>query len=57
MKARTNAFTLEVMTENVPPDANHTLILSVGIRYGTLGDNGRTQQVAGTGSGKILGAV
>ena len=57
VKTRTDAFTLEVTTSNVPPDANHTLILSVGIRYGTLGDNGETQQVARTGSAKIFGAA
>lgn len=54
VKTRTDAFTLEVSTANVPPDANHTLILSVGIRYGTPDGDGKIQQVERAGSAKIL---
>ena len=50
-------LTRAVNLEHIPPDINHTLVLSVGVRYGTLGRDQKIQQAAGSGSAKILAAV
>lgn len=55
--ANTDEITLAVNISNVPPDDNHTLVVTIGIRYGTVGDNQNMRQVARVGTAKILAAV
>jgi hypothetical protein len=40
-----------------PPDENYILMLSVGIRFGTIGADGEIKQLRRTGAAKIIGVV
>ncbi len=40
-----------------PPDAEFSLMLSVGIRYGQPGANGTIEQVRHAGSARVLAVV
>jgi hypothetical protein len=51
------ATTLEINIGNTPPWDAFTLILSIGIRFGTIGADGNIQQVKYAGSAKILAAI
>jgi hypothetical protein len=48
------ATTLEIQLENTPPDNNFSLMLCIGVRFGTIGANNKIEQVKYVGSGKIL---
>ena len=50
-------LTLQISTDNIPPDSHHTLILSVGIRYGTIDNDMTNDQAKSPGSAKILAVV
>lgn len=53
----TTSQTVDLVSAFRPPDTHATLLLSVGIRYGALMNNGFVQQVAYAGSAKVLAAV
>jgi hypothetical protein len=46
--------TLEIIFNETFPDTNHTLMLSVGIKFGKTGVSGLPEQVARVGSAKVL---
>lgn len=49
------ALRLEVSLPTPPPDAAFSIMLSIGIRFGTVADGGVVQQVKHAGSAKVLG--
>jgi hypothetical protein len=49
------ALRLAVSLPTPPPDAAFSLMLSIGIRFGTVADGGVVQQVEHAGSAKVLG--
>ena len=51
------AVTLTVKYPGAPPDEQHSVILSVGIRFGTMRDSIKVEQVPHTGAAKILAAA
>lgn len=57
VSANADELTLQVSMSKIPPDSHHTLILSAGIRYGTIDNNMTNDQAKGAGSAKILAVV
>jgi hypothetical protein len=49
-----NATTLEMKLDIVPPDQSFSLVLGVGVRFGTMTDATTVQQVKRTGVAKIV---
>ncbi|HJU45227.1 MAG TPA: hypothetical protein VJ647_00525 [Chitinophagaceae bacterium] len=49
------ASSLELSLDIVPPDSSFSLLLSIGIRLGTMQDATTIQQVARAGAAKVLG--
>ena len=49
-----DATTLEIELGMVPPDQSFSLVLGIGVRFGTMIDAGTVQQVKRTGVAKIL---
>jgi 2-methylisocitrate lyase-like PEP mutase family enzyme len=48
------AETLNIAVDALPPDDRWTLMLSVGVEYGALRENGKVQEVKRCGAAKIL---
>jgi hypothetical protein len=48
------ATTLDVALRNLPPEANYSFVLSVGIRFGSFTEGGVIEEVKREGAGKIL---
>jgi len=51
------ALTLDLQQTHTPPDQSFSLVLSIGIRFGTMRDAATVQQVKYAGAAKILVAV
>jgi len=51
------AMSLEMQLDTVPPDLAFSLVLSIGIRFGTMVDANTVEQVKRTGVAKIIGAA
>jgi hypothetical protein len=49
------AMRLDLSLPKTPPDAAFSIMLSIGIRFGTIADGGVVQQVKHAGSAKVLG--
>lgn len=49
--------TLEVAADMIPPDESYTLILSIGVRFGSLSDYDKIQLLDNMGAAKILGTL
>ena len=48
---------INLQLPNLPPALPFTLVLSAGIRYGTLGEHGEMEQVKYAGAAKILHVI
>ena len=57
VSANADELTLQVTMSKIPKDSHHTLILSAGIRYGTINNDMTNDQAKGAGSAKILAVV
>jgi len=51
------AMPLEMQLDTVPPDMGFSLVLTIGIRFGTMIDAGVVEQVKRAGVAKVLGAM
>lgn len=49
------AETIEITLNTIPPDTNFSLMVSIGIRFGTMGENDEVLQLKRVGAGKVLG--
>jgi hypothetical protein len=47
----------QMKIEFTPPDDNYIMMLSIGIRFGTIGADGEIKQLKRTGAAKIIGVV
>jgi hypothetical protein len=48
------AMSLDIALGEIPPDANYSLVLSVGIRFGFTSNKGSVQEVKRAGAAKVL---
>lgn len=51
------AISQDMKIKFTPPDENYIMMMSVGIRFGTIGPDGQVKQLKKTGAAKIIGAV
>jgi hypothetical protein len=52
-----SATTLNIQIDRTFPDEGYSLVLAIGIRFGTIGANGSIEQVPRAGAAKIIAAI